>query len=179
MIKKNSNNKIYISKYFYDKLGFANKKNTTKLLVFNAIIAALYVAITFAISPIGYNAIQFRISELLNWLTWMNPSAVFGLVLGCFISNINSPFGIVDCIFGTTATLFTCLCMSYTPNKYIASIYAALFSILIGIEFIITGVPFSAAIIDTGCIMISEFIIMAIIGIPIITILERKYLKNE
>ncbi len=171
------NNK-YISKYFFDNI-LNVKNNKVKLIVANAVIAAIYVVITYAIAPIGYGTIQFRISELLNWTTWMNPAAIPGLVIGCFIANLNSPFGFIDVIFGTFATFLTCFLMSRTKNIYIASIWASIFSILIGVELLITGMPFPVAAIETSYIMISELIIMAIIGIPIVILLERKFIKNE
>lgn len=35
---------------------------TTKFLVRSAVIAALYAALTFAVAPIAYTPIQFRVS---------------------------------------------------------------------------------------------------------------------
>lgn len=83
-----------------------NKKYSTRYLVTGAIIAALYVVLTFLSNAFGlaYGPIQFRISEALTVLPVLTPAAIPGLVIGCLISNILS-FNAVDMIFGTLATL--------------------------------------------------------------------------
>ncbi len=59
-------------------------KNITKI----AIVAGVYVALTIFLAPISHGPIQFRVSEVLNLLVFINPIFGFGLVLGCFISNL-------------------------------------------------------------------------------------------
>ncbi len=83
-----------------------NKKYSTRYLVTGAIIAALYVVLTFLSNAFGlaYGPIQFRISEALTVLPVLTPAAIPGLVIGCLISNILS-FNAVDMVFGTLATL--------------------------------------------------------------------------
>lgn len=83
-----------------------NKKYSTRYLVTGAIIAALYVVLTFLSNAFGlaYGPIQFRISEALTVLPILTPAAIPGLVIGCLISNILS-FNAVDMVFGTLATL--------------------------------------------------------------------------
>jgi uncharacterized membrane protein len=80
------------------------KKFTTEYLVKSAMIAALYVVVTLAFQPISYGQVQFRISEVLVLFAFLDPMYVFGLTLGCAIANMFSHLGIVDVIFGTTAT---------------------------------------------------------------------------
>lgn len=168
----------YIFKNLFEKM--CNGKVTPlKLMTYNIIIAALYATLTLALAPISFGAIQFRISELLNWLTWLNPFAIPGLVLGCLISNLFSSLGIFDVIFGTLATFLTVFFMSKTKNIFIASIYAPIFSILIGVVILLGGVPLIPAAIDTSTIMISEFIIMSIIGIPIVKLIQSRLKINN
>lgn len=75
------------------------------LLVHGALIAAIYAAATYAISAIAYGPIQFRISEALTVFSVFTPAAVPGLTVGCILSNISSPYGVWDIIFGSGATL--------------------------------------------------------------------------
>ena len=72
-----------------------------------AIIAALYVVLTYFIAAIGLanGAIQFRISEALCILPIFTPAAIPGVTIGCLISNIITGCSIFDIIFGTLATL--------------------------------------------------------------------------
>lgn len=83
------------------------KKNSIRFLTESAVIAAIYVVMTFVSASLNlaYNAVQFRVSEVLTILPIFTPAAVPGLAIGCFISNLSSPLGPVDWVFGTGATL--------------------------------------------------------------------------
>ena len=87
------------------------KKNTTLYLTRGALIAALYVALTYASALFGLSsgAIQFRISEMLCILPVFMPEAIVGLTLGCLISNLLTGAVVWDIIFGTVATLIGAL----------------------------------------------------------------------
>ena len=83
------------------------KTKQSQLLCQGAIIAALYVALTWlaALFHLDKGVIQLRISEALCVLPVFLPAAVPGLTLGCFLSNLF--FGAVplDVVFGSLATL--------------------------------------------------------------------------
>lgn len=83
------------------------KKQTTLYLTRGALIAALYVALTYAAALFGLSSgpIQFRISEALTILPIFLPEAVPGLAIGCLIANLISGGVFWDVIFGTLATL--------------------------------------------------------------------------
>ena len=68
-------------------------------------IAALYVAITIAIGPLGSAAIQCRISEAMCILPVFTSAAIPGLAIGCLISNVATGCLWQDILFGTLATL--------------------------------------------------------------------------
>lgn len=88
------------------------KNNTTYRLVTAAIIGALYAVLTMLLAPISYGPVQLRVSEALCVLSYFTPTAAWGLFLGCAIANISSTAGIFDVIFGSLATLISCLLMS-------------------------------------------------------------------
>ena len=69
-------------------------KKTARLTVLTALIAAAYVALTYLSASMGlaFGQIQFRLSEALNILAAFTPAAIPGLTIGCFLSNITSPF---------------------------------------------------------------------------------------
>lgn len=84
------------------------KKNSNIMsLVTAAMIAALYVVLSFAISAFGLasGAIQVRVSEALTILPYFTISAIPGLTIGCLLFNLLSGAAILDVIFGTLATL--------------------------------------------------------------------------
>lgn len=70
-------------------------------------IAALYAVLTYvaAAMNLAYGPVQFRFSEALTILPVFTPAAVPGLAIGCLLSNLASPLGMVDWVFGTFATL--------------------------------------------------------------------------
>ncbi len=70
-----------------------------------AIIAALYVVITFVFAPISFGPLQIRISEILTVLPFFSPAAVPGLFVGCLIANVLGGTVFWDVIFGSLATL--------------------------------------------------------------------------
>lgn len=87
-----------------------------RALVEIAVIAALYTALTLAIAPFSFGAIQCRVSEALTILPAFTPLAIPGLVLGCFLSNLiglsmgANVAGAWDLLLGTGATLLAALC---------------------------------------------------------------------
>lgn len=79
----------------------------TRFLAQGAMICALYTVLTYVAASLNlaYGPVQFRFSEALTVLPVFTPAAVPGLALGCFLSNLASPLGLVDWLFGTSATL--------------------------------------------------------------------------
>ncbi len=78
-----------------------------------AVIAAVYAALTFAVAPISYGPVQFRISEVLCILPFFMPFTAWGLFVGCIIANLLSSYGPLDIIFGSIATLGAALCTAH------------------------------------------------------------------
>ena len=63
----------------------------SKNLVFltqGAMIAAIYVALTYVFAPISFSEIQVRIAEALTILPVFTPAAIPGLFIGCLLGNI-------------------------------------------------------------------------------------------
>ncbi|NQI33660.1 queuosine transporter QueT [Streptococcus suis] len=71
-----------------------------------AIVAAIYVALTLTppLNAISFGAVQFRISEMLNFLAFYNPKYIIGVTIGCMIANLIG-FGVIDLFVGGFSTL--------------------------------------------------------------------------
>lgn len=83
---------------------------TTKRICRAGIIAALYVALTYAFMPIAYQGVlQIRPAEALCILPLFFPEAVPALYVGCMLSNLASPFLVYDVFVGSLATLVAAL----------------------------------------------------------------------
>lgn len=76
-----------------------------------AMIAALYVVLTFVANAFGMasGAIQVRLSEMLIILPAFTPAAIPGLFIGCFLSNLLTGCCILDIVMGSVATLIGAL----------------------------------------------------------------------
>ena len=70
-----------------------------------AMIAAIYVVLTYVFAPFSFGEVQVRISEALTILPVFTPAAIPGLFLGCIISNTLTGCMLLDIIFGSIATL--------------------------------------------------------------------------
>ena len=83
------------------------RKNHVMFLATAAMIAALYVVLSFAINAFGLasGAIQIRVSEALTILPYFTAASVPGLAIGCLLFNLLSGAAILDVVFGTIATL--------------------------------------------------------------------------
>lgn len=82
----------------------------TRYIVFAAIIAALYAALThlqnFLLPGSATWAIQMRMSEALCVLAFFTPAAIPGLSLGCLLFNLTYSATLpLDFLVGTLATL--------------------------------------------------------------------------
>ncbi|MCI8622722.1 MAG: QueT transporter family protein [Provencibacterium sp.] len=97
-------------------------KTKTYSLASAGLIAALYTALTVALGPLSYLAVQVRISEALTLLPIYSPAAVWGVTLGCLLSNLigvlmgTNILGVFDVLFGTAATLAAALCSRALRN---------------------------------------------------------------
>lgn len=83
-----------------------------------AIVAALYVALTYALMSFSYGPIQIRIGEGLTMLPLLYPETVFALFLGCLLANLGSPYGAYDIGIGSVTTLLAAIA-TFFIGKYV------------------------------------------------------------
>ena len=98
------------------------RKITVQQLTRAAIVGALYAALTLLASAFGiaYGPIQFRISEALCVLPFLFPETAWGLFVGCWVSNLISPYGALDMVVGSLATLIAALWTAKCRRKWLA-----------------------------------------------------------
>lgn len=160
-----------------------NKK--TVFTVEAAVIAAMYAGLTYAASALNlaYGSIQFRFSEALTILACLSPAAIPGLTIGCFLGNITSPYGLVDIICGTLATLIAAVLSYWTRNikfkdlPLLSAIFPVLTNaVIIGLEitlFMPEGFKFEAFLITAGQIAIGQFVVCYGLGIPLYKVIKK------
>ena len=92
------------------------KKSTVLRIATAAVVAAAYAALTIALAPISYGALQFRVSEALTVLPFFMPCTVWGLWIGCILANLYTGT-IADIVFGSLATLLAALCTAWFGKR--------------------------------------------------------------
>ena len=146
--------------------------NTRKLARYS-IVAALYVVFTNLVPALSFGPLQFRLSEIMTLLAFVDPFYVGPLTLGCAIANIWSPMGIFDIIFGSLASFLALKSMTKVKNLYLASLFPAIFSFIVGLEIVILSKEPINFLVITGQIMLSQFIIVSLLGVQIYKILMK------
>jgi uncharacterized membrane protein len=95
-------------------------KLTLRALVYQALLAAIYAALTIMLQPISYGPVQFRVSEALTVLPFVSPICTVGLTVGCLIANLVSSYGVWDVVFGSLATLLAGLLTAKAGKIWLA-----------------------------------------------------------
>ncbi|MCI6736660.1 MAG: QueT transporter family protein [Intestinibacter sp.] len=153
----------------------------TDRIVKTAIVAAIYAALTIGLSPLSYGPIQFRLSEVLILLAFVNSDYIVGLTIGCLIANLLGPYGLADIAFGTFATLVSAYLVNVTPklikNKYaiwVASLWPVLANaVIVGLMLnIFFKLPFLLCMLEVG---IGEFGVVTVVGVPLFKLVLSKY----
>ncbi len=99
------------------------KSQNLRGLARNGLIAAAYAALSLALTPFTFGQVQCRVSEALTLLPVLCPSSVWGVTLGCVVTNLvgasagTNFLGIADVFLGSAATLAAGL-MTARLGKY-------------------------------------------------------------
>lgn len=101
----------------------------------NALVAAIYFVLTSFTQPISFGTFQMRIAEMLGLLCFWRPDFAIGMTLGCLLSNVYS-FSPWDILFGSLATLISCLLISFASKwLWMAIIYPVVINgVVVGAE---------------------------------------------
>jgi len=160
-------------------------------IAFAGIIAALYAALTFAIIPFAYTPAQLRIAEVLCILPFFFPIAVPGLFVGCIIANLLSPYGLLDVVAGSFASLLAASCtmligkMSRNRESVFVKAFACfppvIFNaVIIGalIAFYMVGVSdfsvFMISFVSNGLwVGLGQLLVLYVLGLPLMIYLPK------
>ena len=100
------------------------RRFSTLDLVLAAMVAALYAVMGYFGNVFGltFGPVQIRFAEALTVLPFLFPATAPGLAIGCLITNLLSPYGPVDIIFGTLATAIAAWLTIKMPRWYLAAL---------------------------------------------------------
>ena len=153
----------------------------------SAVIAAAYAALSAISSMFGlaYGPVQFRLSEALCVLPRRYPSAVAGVFLGCLLTNILSPYGLLDLVVGSLTTLLAALWSSRCRTDVGAAVPPVLLNALfIGILIawqetgsFAGGAFFAAFAANAFSVSLGQAVVCFGVGVPLLRLLA-KYLHD-
>lgn len=152
--------------------------NSKALLVTKAaIIAALYVVLTFVSASMGLSSgvIQLRLSEMLCILPAFTPAAIPGLFVGCIVSNLLTGCMPLDVIFGSLATLIGALGTYFLKKRKWLTPLPPIVSNTLIVPFVLSyvygfegSIPFFMLTVGIG-----EFLSCGVLGILLYFILHK------
>lgn len=159
---------------------------TTKYLTRAAIIAALYVVLTYlaGLMNLAYGPVQFRFSEALTVLPFLFPEAIPGLFVGCIVSNLISPYGVLDLVVGSAATLLAAVWTAKCGKRWFAPMppviaNAVLVGAMIAWYEAGFGAGFLAAFVyNAATVGLGELVVCCVLGLPLLKILEDRGIKK-
>jgi uncharacterized membrane protein len=121
----------------------------TKKLTRCALIAAIYVALTMLSNALNlaYGPIQLRFSEALCVLPFLFPATAPGLFVGCLAANLLSPYGPLDIVVGSLATLIAAVWTSRVKRRWLAPLPPVVCNtVLVGFTIAFAQTGFTAAL---------------------------------
>lgn len=173
-----------VSAPFFDAM-----KKSVRNLTHGALIAALYVVLTYLQNFLLPNstsmAIQLRVSEAMCVLAFFSPSAIWGLGVGCLLFNITNAGSLpLDTVVGTAATLLATggmyLCRKVRIKSYplLGLLFPAIFNgLLVGWEldlYIGGGFWLNALYVAIG-----EAAVLLVLGTALYYAIYRRNLQKQ
>lgn len=149
-------------------------KRATHELALQALIAGLYVAITFVFQGVSFMAEQLRLAEFLLILVLLHHKNMVGILLGTLLANTLSPIGVLDIVVGSFATYAVMWLMVRVEIKWLKYMAPAIGNgVIIGIMLaFVYGLPVFYAM---GSVYLSEMIVTFVPWV----LIGDKILKNK
>lgn len=163
-----------------------------RAIAVSAMIAAVYTAVSLALSLFSFGVVQIRVAECLTLLPVLSPLGIYGVTIGCLLTNIvGVAMGLtmpVDILFGTLATAIAAVLSYLLRNVRIKrlAIPAALPPILIngliiGLELTWLSGSFQWDVFWTCAVSVTlgQIIPCLVLGVLLVWVLEKKGLDQK
>ncbi len=149
--------------------------NKTKFLVYGAVTAAVYAALTLLFSAISFGPIQFRVSEVLTVLPIFAPYSIPGLTIGCVIVNLIGGYGIYDIVFGSLATLLGAIGTRLLRKNPVLAMLSPVVcnGVIVGSMLYFVVPNAGALLLNIGTVAFGELVICLGLGLPLIQFLKK------
>ncbi len=144
-----------------------------------AMIAALYVVLTFIVNIFGLASgpVQVRLSEMLAILPFFTPAAIPGIYVGCLLSNLLTGACLLDILAGSLASLIGALgAYALRKHKWLVPIPTILANAII-VPFVLTS-PYGYGLTDAWWYLVltvgaGEIISCGILGMILLFSLQK------
>lgn len=146
---------------------------TVTQLVRGGLIAAVYAILALLLPEFSYGPVQFRLSESLVLLPTFLPEAIPGLIIGCFIANLGSPFGILDIVCGTLCTALAAWLTWRLRQRSILAIAAPILINAFGVSAYVAWLSQEMYLAIVPMIGISEAVVVICLALPFTSMLRR------
>lgn len=170
-------------------------KISNRSIAICGLIAAVYTVICLTTPLLSYGMVQVRLAEALTLLPVLSPISVWGVTLGCAVSNLigwfsgANPLGAMDTLFGTAATLIAGI-LTYKLRHIrfkglpVLSALAPVVCnmVIVGAELTLAftgGLNPSVYLLNALYVGIGQLIACVAVGLPLIRILERRRIIPE
>src|SRR6056297_3248009 len=150
----------------------------SKKLTRGAMIAGLYIVITYLLAPVSFGPLQFRAAEALTVLPIIYPEAIPALFIGVLLANIIGGLGLVDIIGGSLVTLLAAYGTYYFRESFLAFLSPIVLNgFLISIYLhLLFEIPYWITVIQ---ISISEAVVVLLLGYPLVQVLKKRFDFNQ
>lgn len=162
-------------------------KALIRFIVYNGIVAALYIVLTYFLAPISYGPLQARISEAMTVFPIFSFNMIPGLTIGCLVSNLINPdnLGPVDIIGGTLATLIAGIFSRIIGKK---NMWLGIIPPIVANGIIVGGylpfllldtVTWQEVVITMLTVAGGEAAVLVVLGLPLVAVIEKTGLKSK
>ena len=162
-------------------------KALIRFIVYNGIVAALYIVLTYFLAPISYGPLQARISEAMTVFPIFSFNMIPGLTIGCLVSNLINPdnLGPVDIIGGTLATLIAGIFSRIIGKK---NMWLGIIPPIVANGIIVGGylpfllfdtVTWQEVLLTMFSVAAGEAVVLVVIGLPLVALIGKTGLKNK
>lgn len=165
----------------------ARNKDLIRFIVYNGIVAALYIVLTYFLAPISYGPLQARISEAMTVFPIFSFNMIPGLTIGCLVSNLINPdnLGPVDIIGGTLATLIAGIFSRIIGKK---NMWLGIIPPIVANGIIVGGylpfllfdtVTWQEVLLTMLSVAAGEAVVLVVIGLPLVAVIGKTGLKDK
>lgn len=154
-----------------------------RLVLYGAVIASVYTAISVICAPISYGLVQVRIAEALTVLPAISPVGIWGVFVGCLVANLILG-NVLDVIFGSLTTLLAgFLSYKLKKNKWLVPLPPVLLNGLV-VGGYLTQVYGGLWYMNMLTVAIGQIVSCYVLGIPLLVLILRnkqmhKFFENS